>query len=101
MKVKKSLMTTGAVFILGLSASIVSSNKVFAVEVGNTETIIFNVKSNTLAFNQEQLVLESKVHRLAHTGYWGGGSSGPAYVPDNSFSKIFKKYQKYYPSRER
>ncbi len=44
MKVKKSLMTTGAVFILGLSASIVSSNKVFAVEVGNTETIILMLK---------------------------------------------------------
>lgn len=60
MKVRKSLLTLGTVVVLGLSASIVSSNKVSAAEVGKNETVAFNVKENVLSFNQKQLFLESK-----------------------------------------
>ena len=65
---------------MGLSASVVSSNKVSAAEVGNTETTTFEIKNNVQSFNQEHLFLESKaggwLNHIAHTGYWGGGPLG-------------------------
>lgn len=86
MKAKKSILTIGAVIALGLGISIVSSNKVFAAEeADDTETITFNVKNNSLESNREKLFLESKVHRLAHTGYWGGGPLGGGESPENPF----------------
>ena len=55
MKLKKSLLTIGVVVTLGLSASVVSSNKVSAAEVGNTETTTFEIKNNVQSYNQEHL----------------------------------------------
>lgn len=96
MKVRKSLLTLGTVVLLGLSASIVSSNKVSAAEVGKNETVAFNVKENALSFNQKHLFLESKaggsLNHTAHTGYWGGGPLGGGESPTNPI-------RDYYPWR--
>lgn len=93
MKLKKSLLTIGVVVTLGLSASVVSSNKVSAAEVGNTETTTFEIKNNVQSFNQEHLFLESKaggwLNHIAHTGYWGGGPLGGGESPTNLIKEYY------------